>query len=1680
MVDLTYQEPETALAPGAALRAKMLAAGAPATQVDQYLGGLRTKMLGAGAPPADVDKYFGTLAPDNSNFDHAASSALDPLYAPDAKPPQSPWDHLVAGFQMSSASLMFQRPGIVEPEDTNLFEKILYGTGQAIGDIPAGTLGAVGGGAVGGAAGIETGPGAFLTAAAGAGAGMMAVPTLLREASIDNYRKGAFKSAQDFAVRMGDVGWKTGVSAVEGAVAGPIAAKVGAVVAPVAGPLAASAANAVAFSTAATGAGAAITRQMPSPDEFIAATVLALGTAGAMHGAGKMTEQGARVKANLEDIFIKTGLKPGEALKAAQADPTIQQEIFGPRGADGTFAIPELQRYAASKGIADSPEAPMKVEPQPPKDFGYVQDNPAVSRGATDWLAEKQEYADSTYARNNGIVGPTTAYFKQPLTLPTEALAGLPGARGEQRMRGDPQFDALMAEVKENGWHQDTSPILLAVNHRGEPFIVEGNTRVAVAQALNQPVVHAEVKWLNGGEEVKKGWAPDDVTKLANDTTVPGHTPETVPDVHLELFRTLENSADDAVSPAGAIGRYQIMPDTAKQYGFDPARLQDPTYNEQAARAIIADLTNKFDGNFADMAVAYNAGPGRARQWIRGGRNFDSLPRETQKYLLHAEELGAIDGGYANQQLRNTFAVTTGERFEWEPPFEGAGGSKREVFSVSDLPGDAEGAAPHSIEILRGKDGSIEGLLHSNGVTKVPSVYKDLPPEDAIRETIGADYTKIEGAGGGGGKKPPLEGEILPPGEGPKKIEGETRGEPSTQELQDRVLDIIDDGKTDRLARALDAATQLSHVLNLELDPATRVDRKMGNDKNEMTVNDTFRQGMYGSASRAAYFYENGTLELSFNAKGEPVYNQTDINSRKSAYRAVKEDGGNKKGFLAYRLARRAVELDARGIESGMDIEAARALLRAKDDSTGKPLAEQYERGAEILRANKDAALRYAADSGIYSEERLAAIQGVNRDHIVFRRVMDPSYTPRDLPGHTSRPRDPTKQIEGSKRKIVDPETADLDNSRTIIAMADRNNAWRVTIDWIADYNAAHPEKQLGFVKDESATQGLVRDLDSGALLKAELLDENGNVIPEAAKEPLVPFLLMKHAGEKLSPDHIVLLRDGRPEAWKATDPDMRDIVQIAAAGRPGEVVNVMTKLADLERTGIVSNLFFSLHVLTYGQTSGPVLAQGHPLIPYRVFFEGIMDMFDGGKAAKAWQANGGDGAAMVDINSRYLQRDIDVVFSKSEAWANVFNSVKHPLEILRNFGMAAQRMAAVGFYRQAIRKNYDASKAAMLARNAQLDHAERFMSAEVDKWARMTVFTKTIKQDFDQVLTSFRDRPITTTAKALLLLTLPTIGTIAANVAMDKALDTPDKDKFMNMPLWEYDLYTIGTGPDGVRYKWPKTPSLITFLFSVVPGRFMRYAYTHDPHEFDGMAGVAASMTLPQAIPAAALPMIETATNHSFFTGRKIVPASLEGNSGYMQYGAATTETAKGLARLLGPMSPFPVAVSPYMVDNWVKDWTGTLPLTILKALEARFVPGPVKSTDAANNPFLGSFYVRNFGAGKAIDDFYDAYDSYMTAQDDKRTAIKRDNPFEIAQTQDAQKIAKIGSYYKAINGMFAVIRGIEDDKVMTGDEKRKAIDQVATQQYLMATNALIMLRPSPAQLAAQQAEVAKVAAPQ
>lgn len=81
----------------------------------------------------------------------------------------------------------------------------------------------------------------------------------------------------------------------------------------------------------------------------------------------------------------------------------------------------------------------------------------------------------------------------------------------------------------------------------------------------------------------------------------------------------------DAVSPKGARGLFQFMPDTAKGYGINP---DDPEQAAEGAARMYADLLKQHGGDLDKALAGYNWGSGNMAKY-----GMDNMPAETRNYI---------------------------------------------------------------------------------------------------------------------------------------------------------------------------------------------------------------------------------------------------------------------------------------------------------------------------------------------------------------------------------------------------------------------------------------------------------------------------------------------------------------------------------------------------------------------------------------------------------------------------------------------------------------------------------------------------------------------------------------------------------------------------------------------------------------------------------------------------------------------------------------------------------------------------------------------------------------------------------------------------------------------------------------------------------------------------------------
>lgn len=1044
--------------------------------------------------------------------------------------------------------------------------------------------------------------------------------------------------------------------------------------------------------------------------------------------------------------------------------------------------------------------------------------------------------------------------------------------------------------------------------------------------------------------------------------------------------------ADTAVSPKGAVGRFQITPGTARQYGFDPAKLTDPVYNTQVARAIAVDLYHRFNGDEELMLAAYNAGPGRANQLkvsgpgtrlvatpdpaVRGGvrytqeasaRNESDLPAETQKYLANSRR-------HAGGELPGSRGGASSGRLALPPP---------------------------------GGEGPPEGP----GGVQLPGWMQ---PEE----------------GGGGGRLPP-------PPEPPESKWSDM----STEDLYSAIKDSI--GEENR-AESLTTPTRLLSQFISELEPARKIDQMLMKEapqfsrNKDMLAEDMFRQ-TYASDKRAGVFIKYGAVD--------PITLDIikDSPSMLDAARAVQADGGNVGDWEAWMVARRAVQKESLGIKTGVDADAARALGGKKGE------AAKYANGTRMFNEVGQSVLRYGQGSGFFSAEQVAAMIKDNETHISFRRVMGDDKTYAGGVGRSFKVKPGVKTMEGSDRLIDRPIFSSMDNWRLIIKLADRNRA----IGHVIAQAQRGYLTDLGLEKLEYNPKATVSPQPGDPF---EGYDENGIIDRTTAYAPI----LAERGNGSLGANQFMYYNKGVPELWQTRDENLARLMRGADSEGEADILSkTLQTVAAIQRAGIVDAPHFAVVNVLKDQITAFVFDPLHPP-PFVTLFKGALHSFGTDDVFQDWVAKGGAGSALVDLDLKYLDNDMHRVFEETGAFDRLANAVRHPIQLAQIIGERLDAASRVQYMQQAKGKGIDPVKAATMGRKAYLDFAEKGTLGWVNTWAKWVPFFRPSMLGLKQLGESLYDpaaanplaKPANTLLYASLGIVLPSIVLALLNTYQDDHDDSiPEARKYRNLPAWQKDMYFVSPEIEGVRFKLGM-PQSEGVLFGGLANRFVAHFKESDPVRYGEWSSQVLKQLAVPMLPTALVAPLEHITNHDFFTGQTLIPASLDQKAGYMQYTEATSETAKKLSRVLAPRVGTGLAdVSPVVIDNYVREFTGSLGMVALKALDIPY-HAEKKPWELADIPFVTGFVTRNPGmSAEPIQRFYDAADDVIKAQGDlslaKSRMMTRDNSQELQESlQDPLVVVKVQQFQKALSLQAELIRGINANKDMTRDEKRQQIE--------------------------------------
>ena len=771
---------------------------------------------------------------------------------------------------------------------------------------------------------------------------------------------------------------------------------------------------------------------------------------------------------------------------------------------------------------------------------------------------------------------------------------------------------------------------------------------------------------------------------------------------------------------------------------------------------------------------------------------------------------------------------------------------------------------------------------------------------------------------------------------------------------------------------------------------------------------------MEGMPNRAAYFIEYNTLN------GKTLADKG-LGLKEITKDIVKEGKNQTQLFETYLSNRRAIELDARGIETGFNISTAKEFVNK--------YKFQFEQTAKKTDTYQRQLLEYARDGGFITAEAFTAMTEANKNYVTFARELLQDGKPVVAEGSVN----PFKKIEGSKLRVYPPLEQMIKNTNTIVNAVERNQVKLNFIDMVAKSKAKDPNTFKFFKKENPKTT-------------------------KVPKEELLTFR-----------------KDGKLETWKVGKDLVNSFKTLDQQGS-NMLMNYLGAPARTLRAGAilipdfaVPNFFRDTMQASFLNKVGFVPIQDSIIGAFNIITKGnnkkTMEMY------KKYVKSGGMQSTLLAVDKpNIFDGKVYDILAKGPV-RNADRGILAPFKALTRLSEEMTRFRIFEkTYKKAIEKGLTEKQAlergGFEARNL-LDYAKRGSLGQ--NINRLVPFWNARVQGLTRLYEAFRDTPARTTAMVGAYVAVPTIGFYMLNY--------DDKD-YKEEPDWIKQNYYYFKINDKAQ-RFPKPFEVGTLVSSVIE-KTLDWVRTNEPQEFGKFAK---DFFINNAkgfypIPTVIRPIIENTMNYSFFRDAPVVPKSLDKNlPNKFYYTEYTSETFKLISKTINGLvgdDSF-LATNPIHAENVFRSWTGGIGRYVIDTLDYAIIKGkiiddPIKPTDTLSKiPVVRAFDIRDVPgySAQSIVKFFEEYekvDKIVNGMDFAKKAGDFEEYKKLKETLNVDEV-KLLEYRKQIKKLDKQIRTIYNLKefpngdIPTPDEKRELIDDYYKLMINFAQQALTYL---------------------
>ena len=661
------------------------------------------------------------------------------------------------------------------------------------------------------------------------------------------------------------------------------------------------------------------------------------------------------------------------------------------------------------------------------------------------------------------------------------------------------------------------------------------------------------------------------------------------------------------------------------------------------------------------------------------------------------------------------------------------------------------------------------------------------------------------------------------------------------------------------------------------------------------------------------------------------------------------------------------------------------------------PQGKAFKQAQKNLVRYSNQLLDLAVDAGLLSPEAVAVMRQKYPDYVPFIRDFGEAGID-DFGakgGGFLNVHAPIKAMKGSARDIVDPLESIIKNTYSFVRAVERNKV------------------ATAFVK--------ISELDGMSQL-VEKVDGT-----PSAKDST--FYVMKN-GEK--------------QVYQTT-PDLYQALQFTNAESSNWIVDIMKKPAGWLRAGAtqLSPEFILRNPVR--DMIGATIYSEHGFIPLVDTVKGIMHYLKKDDVYWDYKRSGAGNSAMVSLDRDYLQNSIRDILKKPSVLSKIATS---PLDVIRSLNEATEMATRLAEFDNA-KKGYtgvinrltggkrnplSSAEAAIQARDVTLDFSR--IGKNTKSANKMIAFFNASLQGTDKMVRAFKRNPADMTLKTMAFITLPSVALWWLN---------KDDPRYQELPQWQKDVFWIIPTKDTL-IKIPK-PFELGILFGTAPERALQYAYDKSKNVkgrgFEGLGTTALDNMLPSLMPTAAIPILEWATNYSFFMQRDIVPQSMTKLPNHLQSDWRTSYIGNQVGQVFD--------VSPLKVDNTIRGYGGGFGSLIMDMTDR--MSGVADTRPAkrfTEQPVIKGFTETPYKSSDSVQRLYDEYnkqDSLLQAR--KLTGDKQEG-------FDAKTYNRTKQAYQQLQQLNKAAKKIRESKRLNSEQKRDKLDVIDLQKVNAARRGL------------------------